>query len=72
MCADAGGNAPDGTGCGTNQVCNTGACVTCQAGMSCTPNNPCHTGALSCATGTPLCSDTGSNLPDGTGCGAGR
>jgi hypothetical protein len=46
-----------------------GGCVTCNAGSSCTPTNPCHTGTLSCTTGTPVCTDTGQSLMDGTMCG---
>ena len=31
--------------------------------------NPCHTGTLNCSTGTAVCTDSGSNQPDGTVCG---
>jgi hypothetical protein len=69
VCADT-GPAPDGTTCGTDQVCNSGTCVACTADVACTPEgNPCHVGATSCATGASVCEDTGASVPDGTSCG---
>jgi hypothetical protein len=50
-------------------VCSGGACVACSSGAPCTPPNPCHTGSLSCEGGTPVCDDTGGNVPNGTTCG---
>lgn len=43
----------------------------CTAGVACAPANPCHSGAMTCNQGTPICSDTGASLPDGTICGGG-
>jgi hypothetical protein len=40
----------------------------CTSGTACTPV-ACHSGTITCATGTPVCMDTGS-AADGTGCGA--
>jgi hypothetical protein len=68
VCVDN-GPAPNGNSCGTNQVCNGGACVPCTAGLGCTPANLCHTGVTSCSTGVPVCSDTGL-APNGSSCGA--
>jgi hypothetical protein len=68
VCAET-GNRPNGTSCGTNQVCNNGACVACTAGGACTPTNPCHTGTLSCSSGTSVCTDTGTLAADGKTCG---
>jgi hypothetical protein len=69
LCVES-GNRANGTPCGTNQVCNAGACMGCTSGGACTPTaNPCHTGTLTCTTGAPTCSDSGSNQPDGTACG---
>jgi hypothetical protein len=64
------GNVPNGTSCGTNQVCDNGTCNACTQGASCTPSNPCHTGTIDCASGVPVCKDTGS-LGDGTACPSG-
>ncbi len=61
----------DGTSCGSNLVCSAGACVSCTANAACTPANACHVGVEACATG-PVCTDTGTNQPDGTACGAGQ
>ena len=69
VCSET-GNRPNGTVCGTNMVCTNGSCATdCPPNSACTPMNPCHTGTLSCATGAPVCTDSGSNQPDGTACG---
>jgi hypothetical protein len=63
------GNIPDGTSCGTNEVCSGGSCVACTTGMPCTLSNPCQTGGLtSCNTGQESCVATG-NVTDGTTCG---
>jgi hypothetical protein len=65
-------NAGLGTPCGTNQVCNQGACVACASGVACNPSgNPCQTGVTSCASGAPTCVPMG-NAPDGASCGAGE
>jgi hypothetical protein len=62
-----------GTSCGTGQVCDGGGgCVACAAGSACTPINPCHTGAIGCASGAPICGDTGVALANGSGCGPGQ
>jgi hypothetical protein len=51
----------NGTPCGNGQVCNAGQCVACQTGAACTPpGNLCDRGAISCASGSPVCVDTGS------------
>ena len=70
-CTDTGTVVSDGTPCGTNEVCNSAQCVPCTSNVTCAPANPCHTGATSCATGTSVCNDTGSDLPNGTSCGNG-
>jgi hypothetical protein len=64
------GNQPDGVACGTNRVCTNGICGgDCDTSVSCTPAAPCHVGFISCATGAPLCDDTGTPVQDGTACG---
>ncbi len=68
VCAET-GNIANGTGCGTNRVCNNGSCVACTAGGACTPSNPCHTGTLTCTTGSATCQDTGTNAANGASCG---
>lgn len=68
VCQDS-GNKPEGSDCGGGKVCSAGACVACQAGLSCAPQNPCHSGLLSCANGTQICSDTGTNVANGAACG---
>src|SRR4029077_3085809 len=68
VCAET-GNVASGTACGTNQVCNHGACGGCIAGMVCTQNpGVCKTGTTSCATGLMACID-GGNKAAGTSCG---
>ncbi len=67
VCTDT-GDVPDGTTCGTNQVCAGGACVDCAVGNSCTTGNPCDVATFSSCTSGPVCTATGS-LPDGTACG---
>lgn len=44
------------------------AMMACQGGDSCAPSNACHVGRVDCATGTPLCVDTG-ELSKKQGCG---
>ena len=61
--------SPTAPQCGTDRVCNAGTCVSCAAGASCQPTNPCKTGATSCATGSPVCMESG-NRASGTMCGA--
>jgi hypothetical protein len=69
MCT-ATGDAPDGTACGTNGVCASGACTSCVANAPCLPGgNACETGVTSCGTGQSTCVSTGA-LADGTSCGA--
>lgn len=63
VCTDS-GNIANGTSCGTNLVCNNGACISC--GVACTSNNLCHTATISCS--TAICTDTG-NVANGTSCG---
>jgi hypothetical protein len=65
----AAGSAANGKDCGGGKVCSDGACVACKAGSTCTPTNKCHVGTLSCATGTPDCTDTGAAVGNGTPCG---
>ncbi len=67
VCTDN-GNQPNGTSCGTNQVCTAGACTACTQGAACTPTNPCHNGVQDCAQGY-ACVDAGTSLADGTSCG---
>ena len=68
-CTDTGNSLANGASCGTDRVCNAGTCVSCAAGASCQPTNPCKTGATSCATGSPVCVESG-NRASGTMCGA--
>ena len=68
-CTDTGTAAPNGTSCGTNEVCSGGACVACTAGLSCTPANVCHTGTTSCVSGASTCTDSGTTVANGTSCG---
>jgi hypothetical protein len=67
------GNAPNGTSCGGNQVCQEGTCTACTGGESCVPpENPCRQGALDCTSGTPTCKDTFKPAPAGSNCGPGK
>jgi hypothetical protein len=61
------GPVPDGTSCGSGNVCSAGVCTTCTTSVSCTPANPCHTGKAGCGT-SATCVDTGVR-PDNTYCG---
>ncbi|MCA1827426.1 MAG: hypothetical protein LC689_10890, partial [Myxococcales bacterium] len=73
VCVDQQTNRAPGAACGANRVCDgAGDCNVCGQGQSCTPSNPCHTGAIGCSSGAPVCGDLGSNLADGSGCGAGK
>lgn len=67
---NSGANLPNGTACGTNEVCGNGTCNACTQGAACTPTNACHTGTTDCSTGSPVCTDTGTSLANGTSCGA--
>jgi len=67
-CTDTGNVLATGASCGTDKVCNAGTCVSCAAGSSCQPPNACKTGVVTCATGAPVCSESG-NRPNGTMCG---
>lgn len=69
-CVETTSNAPNGTACGQNQVCNAGVCSTCIAGGSCTSPDPCAVGVTSCTTGTPRCESAGANpaRPNGSSC----
>jgi hypothetical protein len=66
------GNQPNGTRCGTNLFCMNGSCAVDNCQGSCTPPTPCHRGVISCTTGTVLCMDTGTLVPDGMSCGPSR
>ena len=68
ICADI-GILPNGTPCGTNMLCASGACSICRPAAACKPSNPCHTGTTSCLTAAPVCEDTGTPVADGTTCG---
>lgn len=68
VCTDT-GTAPDGTSCGTDQVCSGGVCGTCVAGVDCTPPGSCTIHTTDCSTGTSVCTDTGTPVADGTSCG---
>jgi hypothetical protein len=46
--------------------------VPCTEGSACTPSNVCHVGAQVCSSGTFVCSDTSTNVQDGTDCGNGN
>ncbi len=67
-------NQPDGTACGTGDVCSAGACIAaCVPNQGCTPSNadPCKTYATACnADLTQTTCSTAGNQPDGTACGA--
>lgn len=70
-CVDSGVNAPDGTSCGGSNVCVAGTCGPCNMSGACQPQ-PCRAGTWDCSqTGTAVCTPTGGNVPDGTGCGTG-
>jgi hypothetical protein len=61
---------PDGWSCGADQVCRTGQCVPCVAGLACAPpGTQCIAGVTSCATGTSVCVAQ-SPAPAGSSCGS--
>jgi hypothetical protein len=69
-CVATGGEVPNGTLCGSNEVCSNGSCVSCTAGAACTPSgNPCQLGVTSCSTGQSTCLSTGKDIANGTVCG---
>ncbi|MBV8762299.1 MAG: thrombospondin type 3 repeat-containing protein [Deltaproteobacteria bacterium] len=71
-CVDSGVNAADGSSCGGSNVCLAGVCGPCNMSGSCQPQ-PCRAGNWDCSqTGTAVCTPTGGNVPDGTGCGTGK
>jgi len=58
--------------CGTDgNVTATWDFIPCIPGVKCSDPklNPCHTQAISCDTGLPVCTDTGTPIADGTSCG---
>ncbi len=60
--------SPDGTSCGTGQVCSAGSCTACVQGGSCTDAaNSCLTGTQDCTTG-PKCNNL-QPANNGTSCG---
>ena len=64
------GYSGNGVSCGTNQVCNTGVCTPCTAGVACSPNGTsCETGTTTCGTGSSTC-QFNANVADGTSCGS--
>lgn len=70
VCTDGASQLPNGTNCGSGQVCNNGNCGSCTAGGPCTTNpNSCRVGVISCTTGTATCVDSASNTAAGTACG---
>jgi hypothetical protein len=68
VCTDQGTPAMNGTSCGTNQVCNGGACKPCTANTVCTPTNACHVGHTTCDTGVSVCTDTNQAQQNNTQC----
>ncbi len=70
-CGDTGFSIADGSPCGSNLACQGGVCGACLAGKPCTPAGfSCHAGQTTCATGREICTDLGTALSNGTGCGA--
>jgi hypothetical protein len=69
QCLDS-GDAPDGTNCGIDRVCKTGACTSCVAGTVCTgnPGGMCKLGVVACGTASG-CID-GENVGAGAACGS--
>lgn len=61
----------NGVSCGANLVCFGESCVPCVAGSTCTSANVCQQASYSCASGQPVCQDTGAK-PDNTPCGASK
>jgi hypothetical protein len=61
----------NGSSCGTDSVCNAGACATCAANAACTPSQgSCVQGRKDCSTGVEQCVAVGP-LADGTPCATG-
>jgi len=59
----------NGTSCGANEVCSSGACVGCVADAGCTPTTAlCDLGTTSCTTGASTCVDLGPKIVSGTTC----
>src|SRR6185369_1468581 len=69
-CTDTGNPLSNGQSCGAGKVCNGGNCVACPQGDTCQPSTACRTGMITCVTGSPVCSETGSQ-PNGTPCNTG-
>lgn len=75
VCGDTGVNLPNGAPCAPGKVCSSGACVDCTGpgcgvcSTACVPANRCHNGSQICGTGSAGCTDLGTNVSDGTGCG---
>jgi hypothetical protein len=70
VCVDTAIGLQDGSACGTDLVCRSGACNTCVANAACTPANPCHGGRIACGTGLPVCVDQNTDVAAGAICGA--
>jgi len=69
------GTLAPGQACTDDPQCAARHClshVCCEAsGTSCVPSNPCHNGSLFlCGSGNTVCVDVGTNVTDGTNCGA--
>ena len=72
VCKATATNVTDGTACGAGKICGAGVCTACVEGEACVPTTgPCHAGKSSCASGAPVCMDTG-NAAAGVSCGAGK
>lgn len=58
VCVESALPVPNGSFCGTNQVCNAGACVACVADAPCASLNACTlTATTSCSSGSSVCVD---------------
>lgn len=72
VCVD-GALVQDGTTCGTNRVCRTGACNDCTEGAGCVPAAlPCQRGLVACGSGLPVCVAQAAPADPGLACGAGH
>jgi len=70
--ADAGSDGAADSGEG-GVVPDAGEAGVCVPDTPCTPTNPCDQGTIDCATGVPVCTDTGpSGTSNGTTCGTGE
>jgi hypothetical protein len=68
----ASGTLPNGSACGSGNVCFDGDCRPCPNSGTCNRNeNRCKNGVNRCVDGQSRCED-GGNKPRGTDCGAGR